>query len=112
MIWPTCFLGCTPSVVKAEILKQFSDPNAPLRIIFATSSFGMGVDCCDVQQVIHVGVPDDIEAYIQGTGYAGRNGESALGLLLKVIVPALKRASSGTPEGELMCRTFIAAAIM
>ena len=77
------FLGCTPSVVKAEILKQFSDPNAPLRIIFATSLFGMGVDCCDVQQVIHVGVPDDIEAYIQGTGRAGRNGEPALGLLLK-----------------------------
>ena len=56
--------GCTPSAVKAEIL---SDPYAPLRVIFATS---LGTDCSDVKQVIHVGIPDDIEAYIQGTGCA------------------------------------------
>ena len=57
------FLGCTPSNVKTEIIKQYGDNSAPLRIIFATSSFGMGVDCSGVRQIIHVGVPDDTEAY-------------------------------------------------
>ena len=77
------FLGCTPSNVKTEIIKQYGDNSAPLRIIFATSSFGMGVDCSGVRQIIHVGVPDDTEAYIQGTGRAGRDGKPALALLLE-----------------------------
>ena len=66
------FLGCTPSNIKTEIIKQYGDNSAPLRIIFATSSFGIGMT---VQQIIHLGVPDDTEAYIQGTGRAGRDGK-------------------------------------
>ena len=50
----------------------------------ATIAFGMGVDCADVRQVITLGVPEDVEMYIQQTGRAGRNGEPALALLLKV----------------------------
>ena len=33
-------------------------------IVFATSAFGMGVDCSNVHQVIHLGVTEDIESYI------------------------------------------------
>ena len=51
--------------------------------MFATSAFGMGVDCSNVHQVIHLGVTEDIESYIQGTGRAGRSGEPALTLLLQ-----------------------------
>ena len=46
------FLGFTPAEVKAEIVRPF-----------ATSSFGIGVDCCDVQQVIHVDITDDRVIY-------------------------------------------------
>ena len=77
------FLGCTPSNVKTEIIKQYGDNSVPHRIIFATSSFGMGVDCSGVQKIIHVGIPDDTETYIQGTGRAGRDGKPALALLLE-----------------------------
>lgn len=77
------FLGCTPSEVKAEMVRQFADVTAPLRIIFSTSAFVMGVDCCDVQQVIHIGVTDDTEEYIQGTGRAGCNEKPAFALLLR-----------------------------
>ncbi len=45
--------------------------------------FGMGVDCPDVRQVIHWGVPDDTEMYIQESGRAGRDRRPALALLLK-----------------------------
>lgn len=77
------FLGCTPPEVKEDMIRQFTNVTAPLRIIFATSAFGMGIDCPDVRQVIHVGITDDTEEYIQGTGRAGRSGEPAFALLLK-----------------------------
>ena len=39
----------------AEIVRQYTDVNAPLCIIFATLSFGLEMDCSGVQQVIHRG---------------------------------------------------------
>ena len=32
--------------------------------------------------IIHLGLPDDIESYVQETGRAGRDGSPALALLL------------------------------
>ena len=48
------FLGYTPPNVKAEIVRQYIDVNAPLCIFFAISSFGMGVDCSGVQQKVEI----------------------------------------------------------
>ena len=42
------FLGYTLLDTKTEIVEQCGDDSAPLRLIFATSSFGMGVDCSGV----------------------------------------------------------------
>ena len=66
--------GCTPPDIRAEIVWQYSDVKAPLCIIFATSSFGMGVDCSGIHQVIHNGVTR--------TWRAGHDGKSALALPL------------------------------
>ena len=46
----------------------------------ATIAVGMGVDCADIRQIVHVGLPDDIHSYmyIQETGRAGRDGQASL----------------------------------
>ena len=73
---------------KQEIITQFTKPGSQLRIIIATIALGLGVDCPDVRQIIHVGTPEDVETYIQETGRAGRDGSHALVTLLTVNEPS------------------------
>ena len=46
--------------VKKEIIKLFKCPTSPLHIVIATVAFGMGIDCSNVRQIIHIGPPEDI----------------------------------------------------
>lgn len=53
-----------------------------LRVVCATSAFGMGIDHPHVRQVIHLGLPGSLEAYVQEAGRAGRDREPARCLLI------------------------------
>ncbi|QPC46730.1 RecQ family ATP-dependent DNA helicase [Mangrovibacillus cuniculi] len=62
------------------IQQQFID--SQLRVICATSAFGMGINKEDIRFVIHFHMPSQMESYIQEIGRAGRDGEKSIAIQL------------------------------
>jgi ATP-dependent DNA helicase RecQ len=72
----------TPKAVKQHISKNLSSDEGHIRILIATIAFGMGIDCKQVNRIIHFGPSKNIECYIQESGRAGRDGSQSECILL------------------------------
>ena len=48
---------------KEDVLNSFTSVDSTLRLVIATTAFGMGIDCPDIRTIIHWGMPSSVEEY-------------------------------------------------
>ncbi|MFO8129824.1 MAG: ATP-dependent DNA helicase RecQ [Bacteroidales bacterium] len=71
------------------------------RVMVSTNAFGMGIDKPDVRFVLHIDLPDSLEAYFQEAGRAGRDEKPAWATLIydqSDIVRARKNYQNSFPD--------------
>jgi ATP-dependent DNA helicase RecQ len=66
--------------LKKQRLVDWKAETTPIMV--ATSAFGMGIDKSNVRKIIHLMMPERMEAYYQETGRAGRDGIDSTAILL------------------------------
>ena len=77
----TSFTAVSSNEHRESIIDEFSKMDSILRVVIASSAFGMGVNIPDISRVINWGLPPTLEDLVQQTGRAGRNGIPADAIL-------------------------------
>lgn len=72
----------TPEEIQRKVLESIVDPTGMVRLVFATSALGMGVNLPNIRRIIHLGIPRDMEEYLQDVGRGGRDGGRFEALML------------------------------
>ncbi len=89
--------------------KQDNWKSGKSRIMVSTNAFGMGIDKADVRVVVHLDLPDSIEAYFQEAGRAGRDEKKAYAVLLyeeSDILDARHNLELSYPEPDLIRKIY------
>lgn len=90
-------------------LKQSNWIHNITRVIVSTNAFGMGIDKPDVRSVIHVDLPDSLEAYFQEAGRGGRDEAKAYAVLLFEEADRIEleqRIVNGFPEIDVIKKVY------
>lgn len=103
----TFFHAGLSNVQKDE--RQLAWKSNKTRVIVATNAFGMGIDKPDVRVVVHLNLPDSLEAYFQEAGRAGRDEKKAYAVLLYNNSDATKikkRIADNFPEKDFIKNVY------
>ncbi len=73
----------TQILLSTDSLHYFIEVDSTLRLVIATTAFGMMIDCPNIRWIYHFGFPDNLEEYVQETGRAGRDGDDAEAILFR-----------------------------
>jgi ATP-dependent DNA helicase RecQ len=89
--------------------KQDAWMNNQVQVIVSTNAFGMGIDKPDVRIVVHLALPESLEAYFQEAGRGGRDGKKSYAVLL--FAPADEDAlrfhlKTAFPDFNLLRQTY------
>ena len=77
----TMYTRASTVEMKQRVMSLFL-AESTLCLIIATTAFSMGIDCPNVRQIIHWGVPCSLEQYIQEIGRAGRDSYPSQAILI------------------------------
>ena len=89
--------------------KQARWKSGETRVIVSTNAFGMGIDKAEVRTVVHLDLPDSVEAYFQEAGRAGRDEKKAYAVLLYNngdAVKMRKRVADTFPGKEMVRKVY------
>ena len=84
-----------------------------VRILVATNAFGLGINKPDVRLVLHTDLPESLEAYVQESGRAGRDGQKAYAVALYAPgepTELPERAAANYPDSKELGRVYQALA--
>ena len=99
------FTAASKPEMRELVLQEFCKRDTSLRLVIASSAFGLGVDCPDISRVIHWGAPNTLEDLVQESGRAGRDGRPSQAILYyKIVGKKVSKPVKEYGENQLVCR--------
>ena len=91
---------------KEVVLNEMAQEGGCIRVLICTIAFGMGVNCRGVKRVIHFGPSKSVEAYIQESGRAGRDGSPSKAILMyqSLMLLHVEQDMKDYVKGKYTCR--------
>ena len=90
--------------------RQMEWATSRTRVIVSTNAFGMGIDKANVRFVVHLDIPDSVEAYFQEAGRGGRDEKKAYAVIIyneADLLKAKELITTSYPTIEEIKKTYL-----
>jgi len=99
------FAGASTPETREIVLREFSKPQTKLRLIIASTAFGLGVNCPDIVGVMNWGAPNTLEDLVQESGRGGRDGSAVEAILYpKIVGKKVTKEVKEYGDNQAVCR--------